>query len=59
MNSTLFSHMTLFVQNLNKYENIINNYINHMNPSMPILGGIEPKIADLQAHNVGVGWGKR
>ena len=30
-----------------------------MNPSMPILGGIEPKIADLQAHNVGVGWGEK
>ena len=50
--------MTLFVQNLNKYENITNKYINHMNPSMPILGRIDPKIADLQAHNVGVGWGE-
>ena len=56
MNSTLFSHMTLFVQNRNKYENTTNNYINHMNPSMPILGRIDPKIADLQAHNMGVGW---
>ena len=37
--------MTLFLQNHNKYENITNNYINHMNPSMPNLGRIDPKIA--------------
>ena len=48
MDSTLFSNMKILVQHLDKYENIITNIINHMNPGWED----KPKIANLQAHNV-------